>query len=62
MIHLAITGLNHVYSKIYIYYSREYSDTQGYRMTEYGMFNEPIDMIKKEAEEPFEFGGKGQSI
>ena len=44
MIHLAITGLNHVYSKIYIYYSREYSDTQGFRMTEYGMFNEPIDM------------------
>ena len=44
MIHLAITGLNHVYSKIYVYYSREYSDTQGYRMTEYGMLSEPIDM------------------
>ena len=48
MINLRITGFNHanlkpVYSKIYIYYSREYSDTQGYRMTEYGMFNEPID-------------------
>lgn len=62
MIHLAITGLNHVYSKIYIYYSREYSDTQGYRMTEYGMFNEPIDMIQKEYEETFESGEKGQSI
>ena len=62
MIHLAITGLNHVYSKIYIYYSREYSDTQGYRMTEYGMFNEPIDMIQKEDEETFESGEKGQSI
>ena len=46
MIQLEIQGLNHVYSKIYIYYSREYSDTQGYRMTEYGMFSEPIDMDK----------------
>lgn len=45
MIHLEIQGLNHVYSKIYIYYSREYSDTQGFRMTEYGMLNEPINMI-----------------
>ena len=62
MIHLAITGLNHVYSKIYIYYSREYSDTQGYRITEYGMFNEPIDMIQKKDEETFESGEKGQSI
>ena len=44
MINLRILGLNPVYSKIYIYYSREYSDTQGYRMTEYGMFSEPIDM------------------
>ena len=44
MIGLGITGLNPIYSKIYIYYSREYSDTQGYRMTEYGMFNEPIDL------------------
>ena len=44
MIKLEISGLNRVYSKIYIYYSREYSDTQGFRMTEFGMFNEPIDM------------------
>lgn len=44
MINLRITGLNSVYSKIYVYYSREYSDTQGYRMTEYGMFNEPINI------------------
>lgn len=44
MIGLGIMGLNPIYSKIYIYYSREYSDTQGYRMTEYGMFNEPIDL------------------
>ena len=44
MINLRIIGLNDVYSKIYIYYSREYSDTQGYRMTEYGMFSEPIDL------------------
>ena len=44
MINLRILGLNPVYSKIYIYYSREYSDVQGYRMTEYGMFSEPIGM------------------
>lgn len=56
MIHLAIVGLNHVYSKIYIYYSREYSDTQGFRMTEYGMFNEPIDMVNREMEERFPIG------
>ena len=48
MVGLTITGLNRVYSKIYIYYSREYSDTLGYRMTEYGMFNEPINMIENE--------------
>ena len=46
MVGLTITGLNHVYSKIFVYYSREYSDTLGYRMTEYGMFNEPIDMVE----------------
>lgn len=56
MIHLAIVGLNHVYSKIYIYYSREYSDTQGFRMTEYGMFSEPIDMVNSEMEEQFPVG------
>ena len=44
MINLRILGLNPVYSKIYVYYSREHSDSQGYRMTEYGMFSEPIDM------------------
>ena len=46
MIHLGIIGLNHVYSKIYVYFSREYSDTQGYRMTECGMLTDPIDMIE----------------
>ena len=61
-IRLAVTGLNHAYSKIYIYYSREYSDTQGYRMTEYGMFKEPIDFIEKEKEELFDSGEKGQSF
>ena len=45
MIGLDITGLNHIYSKIYVYYSREYSDTNGYRMTEARMLNEPIDMV-----------------
>lgn len=44
MIGIKVTGLNRTYSKIYIYYSREYSDTLGYRLTEYGMFKEPIDI------------------
>lgn len=44
MVGLKINGLNHIYSKIYIYYSREYSDTQGLRLTEYGRFVEPFDM------------------
>lgn len=44
MICLGIDGLNNVYSKIYIYYTREYSDTNGFRMTESGMLTEPIDM------------------
>jgi hypothetical protein len=44
MVGLTINGLNHIYSKIYIYYSREYSDTQGLRLTEYGRFVEPFDM------------------
>lgn len=44
MIHLEITGLNPIYSKMYIYFTREYSDTQGFRMTESGMLTEPIDV------------------
>ena len=44
MIHLNIDGLNHTYSKIYVYYSREYSDTLGYRMTEYGALKDPFEM------------------
>ena len=44
MICLGIEGLNRVYSKLYIYYTREYSDTNGFRMTESGMLIEPIDM------------------
>lgn len=44
MVGLKITGLNLSYSKLYIYYTREYSDTQGYRMTESGMLLDPIDL------------------
>ena len=50
MIQLRVRGLNKVYSKIYIYYSREYSDTLGYRMTESGMFVKPIDMDNTDPE------------
>ena len=44
MIQLKITGLNTAYSKLYIYFTREYSDVNGYRMTEAGMLVEPIDI------------------
>lgn len=44
MIHLNIDGLNHTYSKIYVYFSREYSDALGYRMTEYGALKDPFEM------------------
>ena len=44
MVCLKIIGLNEIYSKMYIYFSREYSDTLGYRLTEHGMFKEPIDV------------------
>lgn len=44
MINLRIEGLNPIYSKIYIYFTREYSDSQGFRMTESGMLVDPIEM------------------
>ena len=44
MICLTVEGLNSAYSKIYIYYTREYSDTQGFRMTEAGVLSDPIKM------------------
>lgn len=40
----SVTPIQLIYSKIYIYFTREYSDTQGYRMTECGMLTEPIDL------------------
>lgn len=46
MVHLSIDGLNHTYSKIYVYFSREYSDELGYRMTEYGALTDPFEMAK----------------
>lgn len=45
MIQLEITGIDPKYSKLYLYYTREYSDTQGYRMTESCALTEPIDII-----------------
>ena len=44
MIQLKITGIDTKYSKLYLYYTREYSDTQGYRMTESCALIEPIDI------------------
>lgn len=41
---LKIRGLNPIYSKLYIYFTREYSDTNGFRMTESGMLVNPIDI------------------
>lgn len=47
MVQLKITGIDTRYSKLYIYYIREYSDTQGFRMTESGMLIDPIDINAK---------------
>lgn len=47
-ISLKVSGLNEAYSKIYVYYTREFSDTLGYRMTECKMLKDPID-IKPDA-------------
>lgn len=41
---LKVTGKNPIYSKIYVYYTREYSDTLGYRLTEAAMLKEPYNM------------------
>lgn len=46
MVRLSIEGLNPAYSKVYIYYTREYSDTNGYRMSEAEMISEPFDLMK----------------
>ena len=43
-IHITVTNVDTQYSKIYVYYSREYSDTLGYRLTEYGVFKEPFSI------------------
>jgi hypothetical protein len=44
MVQLTITDIDDKYSKLYIYYTREYSDTQGFRMTESGALIDPIDI------------------
>ena len=51
MVGLKVIGLNHIYSKIYIYFTREYSDTNGFRLSEAGMFTEPINMISEGEEQ-----------
>lgn len=48
MIYLSVSGLNPAYSKVYVYYSREYSDTNGFRMSEAGMLSEPYDIFENE--------------
>ena len=44
MVSIKISGLKTIYSKIYLYYTREYSDTNGYRMTESYALTEPFDI------------------
>lgn len=61
MIHLNIDGLNHTYSKIYVYYSREYSDTLGYRMTEYGALKDPFEMNLNGTEQDIWISGYEQT-
>lgn len=43
-IKLKIINIDRSFSKIYVYYTREYSDTLGYRLTEAGMLKEPFDI------------------
>ena len=43
-IRITVTDVDPQYSKIYVYYSREYSDTLGYRLTEYGVFKDPFSI------------------
>ena len=43
-IRITVTNVDPQYSKIYVYYSREYSDTLGYRLTEYGKFKDPFSI------------------
>lgn len=47
LIQLKVTGINTSYTNLYIFYSREYSDTNGFRMTEYGRFSEPFRINKE---------------
>ena len=44
MVSLNIQYLTEGYSKLYLYYVREYSDTQGFLMTEAKQFAEPYDI------------------
>lgn len=48
-INVEVTNVDTQYSKIYIYFSREYSDTLGYRLTEYGMFKSPFNIDKSKS-------------
>lgn len=44
LIRLNVVDINPGYSKLYLYYVREYSDTQGYLMTEAKALKEPFDI------------------
>ena len=43
-ISLKITNIDTTFSKLYLYYSREFSDTNGVRMSEAAMISEPYDI------------------
>lgn len=47
---LLLTNIDETFSKFYVYYTREYSDTNGFRMTETVALTEPYD-IKSSVEE-----------
>lgn len=41
---LKISNIDRTYSKLYVYFTRETSDTNGVRLTKAGMFKEPFDI------------------
>ena len=47
-INLTLNNINVGFSKVYLYATREYSDVQGYRITEAFKFEKPFDIITDE--------------
>ena len=46
IVSLKLTKINDGYSKVYLYYVREFSDTEGYLMEEAAMISKPYDVLE----------------